>query len=359
MKAATLYGLNDLRLDEITKPEVKPNTILLKIHSCAICGSDLKILKHGNARVKYPAIVGHEASGEIIAVGEGVIKFQVGDRVALGADVPCGLCNYCTNGLGNCCDENYAIGYQFPGAFADYCLLEPMMVNHGSIIKIPPNVNYDEAALMEPLACVLNGFELAQMSIGKTVLIIGGGPIGCLGIMVAKSLGASKVILSEMNELRLEEAKRFGADVYINPGIDNMVEIVKDLTTGKGVDLVFTMCPAVEAHEQALEVVAKRGYVNLFGGLPAGSRKAQFSSNQIHYKECFITGSHGSTPRHNQIAMDLIANGKIDIKKLITHTFSLDEIHEGFDVMRYMEGLKVIIKPGVTSIRGGGNFDEA
>jgi len=348
MKAAVMHNLNDLRLQEVEKPTIKPNTVLVKVHACAICGSDLRILGSGNPRVKYPAIIGHEIAGEVIAVGEGagrVKEFKIGDRLALGADVPCGTCRFCTNGLGNCCDENHAMGYQFPGGFAEYCLLEPMMVNYGPIIKIPESVTYDQAALMEPLACVLNGFELAQMKVGKTVLIIGGGPIGCLGIMVAKALGASKVILSEMNEQRLETAKQFEADVYINPQTKDLISKVKEITDGRGADLVLTMCPAVQAHEQAVEAVAKRGYVNLFGGLPRDARPAQFPSNTIHYKECFVMGSHGSTPRHNQIAMDLIATGKVDVKKLITHNFHLDQIQEGFRVMKDLKGLKVIINP--------------
>ena len=279
MKAAILYGINDLRLEEVSSSAIKPESILLKVKSCAICGSDLRIVKSGNPRVKYPTIIGHELSGEIVSVGEGTNNFNVGDRIALGADIPCGTCDHCINGRGNCCDENYALGYQFSGGFAEYCLLEPMVVRYGPIVKIPPNVSDDEAALMEPLACVLNGFELAQMKVGKSVLIIGAGPIGCLGIMVAKALGASKVIISEMNPKRLEIAKQFGADYYINPRQENLKELVDKVSNGAGMDLVFTMCPSVDAHEQAVELVAKRGYVNLFGGLPKDSRKANFSSN--------------------------------------------------------------------------------
>lgn len=118
------------------------------------------------------------------------------------------------------------------------------------------------------------------------------------------------------------------------------------MTLGRGVDGVFTMCPSVEAHEQAIELVAKRGYVNLFGGLPIGSRKAQITSNLIHYKECFVMGSHGSTPRHNKLAMDLIATKKVDVGRLITHRFGLEEIKMGIKVMENLEGMKIIIKPG-------------
>jgi len=345
MKAAVLHGMNELRLDVVDKPIVWADTILLKIRSCSICGSDVRVLKSGNSRVTYPRIIGHEISGEIVGIGEEVKKFKLGERVALGADIPCGHCYFCTNGQGNCCDQNYAMGYQFSGGFAEYCLLEPVMVKYGPIVKIPDHVSFEEAALMEPLACVLNGFELAQMKVGKTVLIIGAGPIGCLGIMVAKALGASKVILAEIDDYRLDTAKQFSADIYINSQKENLLERVKEITQGRGADLVFTMCPSVEVHEQAVELVAKRGYVNLFGGLPAGTRKAHIISNLIHYKECFVMGSHGSTPRHNLIAMDLIANGIIDVQKLITHRFSLDDIKEGFRVMESLKGLKVVIAP--------------
>lgn len=346
MQAAVLRGLNELRVEEVAKPAIKPGTILLKIHACAVCGSDVRILQSGNNRVKYPAIVGHEMSGEVVAVGDGVKGWQVGDRVALGADVPCGTCEYCTNGLGNCCDENYAMGYQFAGAFAEFCLLEPMVVRYGPIVKIPENVNYEQAALMEPLACVLNGFELVNMQVGKSVLIMGAGPIGCLGIMVAKTLGAAKVFVVELNEQRLEAAKNFAADAYINPSIVDLQQRVMELTAGKGVDRVFTMCPSVQAHEQALEIVAKRGYVNLFGGLAKGTRKAEISSNLIHYKEFFVTGSHGSTPKHNQIAMSLISSGKVRVEKLITHRFALSEVQKAFEIMKNLGGLKIIINPG-------------
>jgi L-iditol 2-dehydrogenase len=334
MKAARMHALKDLRLENIDKPEVKPNTILMKVRACAICGSDIRIMNSGNNRVTYPAVIGHETSGEIVGVGAGVSKFKVGDRIALGADVPCGRCNHCHNGRGNCCDENHALGYQFPGAFAEYCLLNEMMVNYGPIIKVPDHVSYEQAALMEPLACVLNGFELAQMQVGKSVLIMGAGPIGCLGIMVAKTLGASRIVVSEPNTARLEQAKKFGADSYVHP----------DSLQGQ-FDLVFTMCPSVKAHEQAIDLVAKRGYVNFFGGLPKDAPLANLNSNKIHYKECFVMGSHGSTPRHNQVAMDLISAGRIPVGDLISHTFSLDDIHQGIEVMQNLEGLKVIIKP--------------
>jgi L-iditol 2-dehydrogenase len=345
MQAARVHGLDDLRVEQVPLPEVKPGTLLLKIYGCAVCGSDLRILSSGNPRVTYPATMGHEVSGEVVAVANDVTKFKVGDRVALGADVPCGTCTWCTNGMGNCCDENHAIGYQFPGAFAEYCLLEPMMVKYGPIIKIPNNVSYEQAALMEPLACVLNGFELANMQLGNSVLIMGAGPIGCYGIMVAKALGASEVYVSEPNEKRLEQAKKFHADMYLNPNQENVVEKIMQLTNGHGVERIFTMCPSVQAHEQAFEMVAKRGYINLFGGLAKDTRKAQMSSNQIHYREAFVTGSHGSTPRHNQLAMDLITMGKVPVEQLITHRFPLAQIHEGFSVMKELQGLKVVIQP--------------
>ena len=137
MKAALLDGVDKIVLKEVATPTIKPGSILLKILACGVCGSDLRILSSGNNRVKYPAIIGHEIVGEVVAIGEGVSGFSNGDRLAVGADVPCGECVWCTSGNGNCCDVNYAMGYQFSGGYAEYCLLEPLVVSHGAAEKVP------------------------------------------------------------------------------------------------------------------------------------------------------------------------------------------------------------------------------
>ncbi len=345
MKASVITGLNALKITEVPIPEVEPGTVLIKVVACAVCGSDIRIFESGNPRVQYPAIIGHEISGEVVEVGKDILDFKVGDKVSMGADVPCGRCYWCLNGMGNCCDENYAMGYQFDGGFAEYCLIKPMVIQYGPICKIPPRVDMEAAALAEPLACCINGLERVFFKGGKSVLVIGAGPVGLLLIQTARTFGSTLTILSDRDTKRLEMAHTWNADYIINNEDTDLLEEVMQITKGKGVDVVFTACPSPDAQELALKVVAKRGVINFFGGLPKNSRDIHLQSNDIHYKEVYLTGSHGSTPRHHALAMDLISTGRIDVSKLITHRYPLDDIQEAFEVVKNRSGLKVIIKP--------------
>jgi L-iditol 2-dehydrogenase len=325
--------------------EPGPGEIKLRVRACAVCGSDVRIFHHGNPRVKPPAIIGHEAAGEVIAVGQGVRKFSVGQRIALGADVPCGQCEWCRNGLGNNCPDNYAIGYQFPGAFAEEMVLNTMVVDYGPVTPIPDSVTDEEAALAEPLGCVINGLEMCRLDRGDTLCIFGAGPIGCMMIEVGRSMGAERVIMIERSKKRLEMAKKFGADNYLLPEDGDVMQAVRDLTAGRGPDVVVTACPSVEAHEQAIAMVAKRGSVNLFGGLPPGARNLSVPSNTIHYKECYVLGSHGSVPRQHAAAMQLIRNHTVHVARYISHRFPLDAIREALSAAENQAGLKVMVKP--------------
>ncbi|MBU0630347.1 MAG: alcohol dehydrogenase catalytic domain-containing protein [Candidatus Margulisbacteria bacterium] len=345
MKAAIIKGLGEMSVETIETPRVKDGTVLIKVKTCAVCGSDIRIFESGNDRVRYPAVIGHEIAGEVVAVGAGVSQFKRGDRVAVGADVPCGACDWCRHDMGNCCDENYAMGYQFAGGYAEYCLLEPLVVKHGPVALIPDSVSDDEAAIAEPLACCINGLERAQMQPGKTVLIIGSGPIGTLLVALAKAYGAASVAIAERNPQRLDLAKVYQPDQLILSVQEDLRDRVRQLTAGKGMDIVITACANTDAQEEALGLVAKRGVINFFGGLPRGSRQIRIDSNLIHYRECYVTGSHGSVPRQHKLALDLIAGGKIDVRKIISHSFPLELIAEGFKTVKNLAGMKVVIKP--------------
>ncbi len=348
MRAAVLEGLNRMALREIPTPKVGAGTILIKVHACAVCGSDLRIFHFGSDRVKYPQVIGHEIAGEVVGIGKNVAQFKPGDRVAIGADVPCGQCEFCQNGIGNNCPINFAIGYQFPGGFAEYIFLNPMTVSFGPVTKIPEGLSFDEAALAEPLACTINGLELSNLKIGKTLCIIGAGPIGCMMIDLGRVMGATRVIVVELSARRMTLAKKFGADIYIRSGKEDVEKAILSATGGLGPDVVVTACPSVQAHEQAIRIVKKRGYVNLFGGLPKGARNLNLPSNIIHYKECFVHGSHGSVPRQHRIAVDLIASGAVRVGKLISGTYPLSKIEEAFKAHEECKGLKFIIHPQET-----------
>lgn len=345
MKAAVFEGLNTMIVKEVPTPEIDENSVLVKVMACAVCGSDIRIFHHGNNRVNPPAILGHEIAGQIVSVGSLVTKFKVGDRVAIGADVPCGECVFCEAGIGNNCQINYAMGYQFAGGFAEYVLLNRIVVNYGPVHKIPDHVTYDEAAMAEPLGCVLNALELSNIKLGDSVVIIGAGPIGCMIIGVARKMGATKIIVVQRSRPRMEMARKFGADVYICSSEEDSIARVLEETDGLGADVVITSNPSPEAQKDALTMARNRGRVNFFGGLPKDKSIVSLDTNIIHYKELFVHGAHGQMPIHHQKALNLIATGAIDANQYISHSFSLDDINEAFVTAEGHSGMRVVVHP--------------
>jgi L-iditol 2-dehydrogenase len=345
--AAVLTGLEQIEIREQPVPPVTADTLLLKILACGVCGSDVRIFHHGNSRVTYPAIPGHEIAAEVVAVGQNVSQFQVGDKVSLGADIPCGRCRWCQNGQGNCCEQNLAMGYQYPGGFAHYCLLPETMIQHGPIAHIPDGVDIEQAALAEPLACCLNGLERVSFKPGQSVLILGAGPIGIMLAQAARAFGSAQVILADVDGERLQMAHMAGADYRVDTAVSPLIPTIYDLTNGRGMDVVFTANPSPAAQEDALQVVGTRGTVNFFGGLPGNAPPITLDSNLIHYKEIAVTGSHGSTPRQHALALDLIATGRVNLAELITHRFPLAQIEAAFAAARNRTGLKIMVLPHV------------
>lgn len=344
MKAAVYEGIDQMTVREVPTPSPDDDSVLLRVKACAVCGSDIRIFHHGNSRVHPPQILGHEISGEVAAVGKHVTRFQVGDRVAVGADVPCGVCAFCEAGIGNNCQTNYAMGYQYAGGFAEYCLLNKMVVTFGPVHHIPEGVSYDEAALAEPLACVLNAVEQTNIQLGDTVVIIGAGPIGCMIIPISTMRGATKVIVVQRSRPRLEAARQFGADCYICSSEEDAIARVLEETGGLGADVIFTANPSPQSHADALQMAKNRARVNLFGGLPAGSR-VELDTNLIHYKELMVLGAHGSLPRHHRLALDLIGSGKLDMKRFLSHAFPLEEIGQAFATAEGHGGMRVVVHP--------------
>jgi len=345
MLAAVLTAPGTIELQDLPVPQPDADSVLVRVRACALCGSDVRILHHGNPRVRPPQVMGHEIAGEVVAVGERVSKFAVGERVAIGADVPCGECEACEAGMGNNCATNLAMGYQFAGGFAEYVLLEPRVVRFGPVHRIPGGLSDDVATLAEPLACAINGYEVAGLRPGETVVVIGAGPIGCMLVEYGRFLGAGKVILVQRSRTRLELARPFGAQVAFSSLDQDPVARVQAETGGRGADVIFTANSSPEAQEQALQMLGFRARLNLFGGLPPGSRPISFDSNLVHYREAVVTGSHGSVPRHHALALRLLAAGAINGERYITHRYPLTEVHEAFKTAASGEALKVILHP--------------
>ncbi len=345
MKAAVLEGIEKMTVREVETPRAEPGGLMLRVRACTICGSDIRIFHYGSPRVMFPQVVGHEVSGEVVEVGEGLAGFEVGDRIATAGDVACGECEFCKRGIGNCCPINYAIGYQFPGGFAEYLPINSLTVRHGAVNPIPDSLGWDEAALAEPLACCINGLETSHFQAGESIVVIGAGPIGLMLAQLAKSFGATKVLIVQRSRGRLEMARRFGADAVISSQDEDPAERVREETGGEGADIVLTACGSPEAQEQAMEMVRFRGRVNLFGGLPKGTRKIEVDSNLLHYKEAYLHGCHGAIPRQHRAALALLASGHIRAKELITHRFPLDDILPAFQAAESRAGLKAVVNP--------------
>jgi len=345
MKAAILETLDRIEVKEAPMPCMDDDSVLVRVRACAVCGSDIRIYHHGNSRVVLPQVIGHEIAGEVVETGKNVTKFKPGDRVAIGADVPCGECVFCEAGIGNNCQINYAMGYQFAGGFAEYVPLNRIVVNYGPVHIIPEHVSYDEAALAEPLGCVLNALGLSGIKLGDSVVVIGAGPIGCMIVEMARKMGSTKIIVVQRSRPRLEMAKKFGADVYICSSEEDAVERVKEETGGLGADVVITSNSSPEAQTDAIKMARNRARVNFFGGLPRDKSLVALDTNLIHYKELFVHGAHGAMPVHHMKAVELIASGIIDMKKYISHRFSLDDIRGAFATAESHAGMRVIINP--------------
>jgi L-iditol 2-dehydrogenase len=346
MRAALLHGPRDIRIEEKQQPVPRSGEVLMKVRACSVCGSDVRIFNFGNDRVKYPAIIGHEIAGEVVEIGKGVKGIKPGDLIAVGADVPSMEDDWGKTGIGNLSNINYAIGYQFPGGFAQYCLLNELTVRFGPVTRIPSNMSVEEACLAEPLACCINGLERCFMAPGKTILVIGAGPVGILLALTATAFGAGLVVLIDVDGRRVALAKQLG----LNNVFSSEMVSVEDFDSWfekdrQGFDIVLTACSNPAAQEQAIKLVSKRGVVNFFGGLPETERKIEVHSNTIHYKEAYLTGSHGSTPIQHKMAVNMIANGQVQVHPLISYRFSIDEIEKAFAAAEERLGFKVVVKP--------------
>lgn len=346
MKAALYSGPQDLQIIDVPTPTPGDQEILIRVHSCATCGTDAKIFNHGHPRLKPPQIIGHEIAGEIVTVGSSVSGYAVGDRVQVIAAIPCGACWLCTSGRMTICGNQLSMGYQFPGGFAEYMVIPHEVIRVNGVNKIPGNISYDEAAVTEPLACVLNAQRILDVKNGDSVLVMGAGPIGCLHVRVARALGAEKVFLADINGARLKKsADVVKPDASFDMSQVKLEEAILDVTDGHGPSIIITAAPAAKAQEQAISMVAPGGKISFFGGLPKDAPFIQCDANIVHYKEVTLYGANGSSPQQNLDALNLIASGQVKVSDLITHKVSLDNVQSAIDAVISGDAIKVVVNP--------------
>jgi L-iditol 2-dehydrogenase len=342
MKAALLYGIKDLRIQDIEMPQVGPDEILARVKAATTCGTDLKIYQRGYVEgvIKLPTVFGHEWAGDVVEVGEEVTWLKKGMRVRAGNSSPCLRCYMCQRSKYNLCENMMWLW----GAYSEYIKVPSRIVMLNTQV-IPNHVSYEEAAITEPLACVLHGVEEAGVKLGDTVAIIGAGPIGLLHLLTVKKMGAHKVIISDTIEERLQLARRLGADETINAKQEDTVEQTKRLTDGRGADVVIEAIGLPATWEQALKMVRKGGTVLEFGGCPPGTQ-IQVSTEQLHYGETTILGAFHTTPAHFQKALNLISSDAINVKPLITNRMKLDNIKQAFETLTTSKtDIKIAVLP--------------
>ncbi|CAN5355182.1 zinc-dependent dehydrogenase [soil metagenome] len=346
MKAAVFHAPGDIRLEDVEEPRVGAGEVKIRVRNCSTCGTDVKIFHSGHPNMTPPQVMGHEIAGEITEVGDGVTGWTLGDRVQVIAAIPDGTCPDCLAGRLSVCPNQLSMGYQFPGGFAEYLVVPNNVLRVDGLNRIPDGLSFAEASLAEPLACVLNGQELARVGTGDTVVVMGSGPIGCLHVRLARSRGAARVILIDINGARLAEAAALvKPDLTIDSSIADPVELVMAATNGRGVDVVITAAASGTAQEQGLRMLARQGRLSLFGGLPKDKPTITVDSNLVHYRELTIIGVNGSSPAQNKRALELIASGEVPVDDLITHRLPLDRVLDAIDIVAKGEAIKVTIEP--------------
>lgn len=337
-----LYGVKDLRIEDIERPHVGPGEALVKIRAATTCGTDLKILQRGYVEkiIKLPTVFGHEWAGDVVAVGEDVTWPEPRMRIRAGNSAPCLRCAMCQKGRFNLCEDMLWLW----GAYAEYIRVpaRTLLVNTQ---EIPLHVDYEEAALAEPLACVLHGAEEAGIKLGDTVAIIGAGPVGLLHLLTAKKLGAERIAICDLVEERLEFARKLGADDTINAKAEDAVASVKELTGGYGADVVVEAIGSPGTWEQALNMVRKGGTVLEFGGCPPGTT-IEVATELLHYGEVTVKGAFHATPTHFKRALNLISSRTLDVSRLVTRRMRLESLEEAFAVLATSKkDIKIAIQP--------------
>jgi L-iditol 2-dehydrogenase len=285
-------------------------------------------------------------AGEVVEVGEGAGGWSAGDRVQVIAAIPDGTCHECRHGWMTVCPNQERIGYQHDGGFAELMRVPASVLAVDGVNRIPDGLSFAEASVAEPLSCVINGQELARVGEGQTVVVVGAGPIGCLHVRLARARGAGQVLLIERSARRLALAAALVApDEAVEAEGTDTVAAVRELTGGRGADVVVVAAGSGSAQEDALRMAARRGMVSFFGGLPKDRPTITVDANIVHYREVGIVGANGSSPAHNRQALDLIASGAVPVADLITHRLPLEETVEGIHTASAGEAIKVTIEP--------------
>jgi 2-desacetyl-2-hydroxyethyl bacteriochlorophyllide A dehydrogenase len=330
LRAVVIPAIGRIELHDVPEPVVGPGRLIVEVGACGVCGTDLHILA-GEFIAKYPCIPGHEFAGTVVAVGPDVAGFAEGDRIGVMPSVYCGSCHFCRTGRANLCESGGGFGTSMPGAFAERVSVLATHAYH-----IPDRLTFAEAALIEPLACVVHGFDRLRPRPSDSYLVYGAGTMGLMLAQFARFAGARNVALVDINPAKLERARTFGFDV-----VGTSFEDVRDAAP-LGFDNVIEATGVVRVAETAFGSVIRGGRLLLFGVYSPG--KAAFEAYQIFNREIDILGSMAVFDSYEP-ALDAMLAGAIDARRMVTHTFPLDRFEDALETLRRGEGMKVQIAP--------------
>ncbi|MGQ9533635.1 MAG: alcohol dehydrogenase catalytic domain-containing protein [bacterium] len=338
MRVAVYYNNHDIRIKEMPIPEISDNDLLIKVIACGICGSDVMEWY----RLKSaPRVLGHEVAGEIVKTGKNIKNFKVGDRVFVSHHVPCNECRYCKRGFHTVCETLKKTNFD-PGGFSQYVRVPEINVKFGTFL-LPDEVSYEEGTFIEPLGCVIRGQRFAQIGECESVLVIGSGIAGILHIKLAKVMGIKRIFATDINEYRLNFARRCGAEVI--DANDDVPELLKKMNGNRLADLVIVNTTALRAFEQAFASVERAGTLLLFAPT-SPDVYIPLPLFDLYFKGVKIIFSYAAVSQDIIEAIELLRNKKIDVLDMITHRFGLNEIQKGFELVEKADkSLKVIIEP--------------
>ena len=340
MKTASVKEPSVISVSETENPSLESGDVLVQMEACGICGSDLEKVfgQYGQPSMR----LGHEPAGIVLDVGSDVTEFKKGDRVFTHHHVPCYDCHFCNHGNETMCKKYYETNLS-PCGLSEQYVVPAWNVSHGGVLKISDSLSFEEAAMIEPLACCVRAWTKYSYQEGDSAAIFGVGPTGMMHVMLAQAKKFSKIFCFDVNDFRLDFAKKFNITESINSTDEARKQKILDHTDNRGVDVAIVATSSLKALDDAIDMVRKGGAVMMFG-VPSKGAKMDLDMSKIYSKEITLVTSYAASDSDTKEALNLIESSQIDVKQLITHTYTIDDTQKAFDHARSGENaMKIII----------------
>ncbi|ABX12975.1 zinc-dependent dehydrogenase [Nitrosopumilus maritimus] len=340
MKTASVKEPSVISVSETENPSLESGEILVQMHACGICGSDLEKVfgQYGQPSMR----LGHEPAGIVLDVGSGVTEFKKGDRIFTHHHVPCYDCHFCNHGNETMCKKYYETNLS-PCGLSEQYVVPAWNVSHGGVLKISDSLSFEEAAMIEPLACCVRAWTKYHYQEGDSAAIFGVGPTGMMHVMLAQAKKFSKIFCFDVNDFRLDFAKKFNITESINSMDETKKQKILEHTDNQGVDVAIVATSSLKALDDAIDMVRKGGAIMMFG-VPSKGAKMDLDMSKIYSKEITLVTSYAASDNDTKEALNLIESLQIDVKQLITHTYPIDDTQKAFDHARSGDNaMKIII----------------